>query len=128
MTVKDLLWKQYEQHIATYKFYLEILVKLVGVYFVVAGAMLSFYFANGGSDPDAKYSLYLPWLMSLGFFVFFSIGAHWSTVTRDDVFKLRDRLELDVAPELGVLTLLLIVFAVIMLAALCGFSYVLWFK
>lgn len=127
MNKTELLWKQYEQHIGTYKFYLEILVKLIGVYFVVAGAMLSFYFTNG-NDADAKLALYLPWLMSLGFLVFFSMGAYWSTVTRKDVFTLRDKLGLDVAPELGVLTLLLIIFTLIMLVALGGFSYILWLR
>jgi len=127
MNQTELWWKQYEQHIVTYKFYLEILVKLIGVYFVVAGAMLSFYFANG-NDADAKLALYLPLLMSLGFLVFFAMGAYWSTVTRKDVFTLRDKLGLEVAPELAVLTLLLFIFSLIMLAALCGFRYVLWFK
>ena len=127
MNQTEILWKQHEQHITTYKFYLEILVKLIGVYFVVSGAMLSFYFSNS-TETDAKLALYLPWLMSFGLLVFFSIGAYWSTITRSDVFVIRDQLGLEVAPELGVLTLLLIIFGLIMLAALGGFSYLLWFK
>jgi len=127
MNKEDVLWKQYEQHIHTYKFYLEIVVKLAGFYFVVTGAILSFYFSNT-HIVSAKYALYLPWLMTLGLFIFFSIGAIISTVTRKDVFELRDKLELDVAPELGVLTLLLAIFSVVLLACLVGISYVLWFQ
>jgi hypothetical protein len=119
------IWKQYDQHIATYKFYLEMLVKLMTMYFAVSGAMLSFYFTKT-DVATAKLALYLPWLMSIGLFIFFSIGAYLSTVTREDLFNLRDKLQLDVSPELGVLTMLLIIFSIITLACGIGLSYVLW--
>lgn len=83
------LWKKYDQHITTYKFYLDMLVKLVTMYLAVSGAMLSFYFTKT-EIPDAKLALYLPWLMSVGLFILFSIGAYLSTITRDDVFSIRD--------------------------------------
>lgn len=125
MEHSEKLWKQYEQHIATYKFYLEIIVKIMTMFFAVSGAMLSFYFTK--SDiPTAKLALYLPLIMSVGLFVFFSIGAYLSTVTRDDVFNLRDQLKLEVSPELGVLTLLLGIFSIITLACAIGLGYVLW--
>jgi hypothetical protein len=119
------IWKQYDQHIATYKFYLEMLVKLMTMYFAVSGAMLSFYFTKT-DVATAKLALYLPWLMSIGLFIFFSVGAYLSTVTREDLFNLRDKLQLDVSPELGVLTMLLIIFSIITLACGIGLSYVLW--
>lgn len=121
----EILWKQYDQHITTYKFYLEMLVKLLTMYFAVSGAMLSFYFTKTGI-PDAKLALYLPWLMSVGLFIFFSIGAYLSTITRDDVFSIRDQLGLQVSPELGVLTILLGIFSVVTLLCCVGLSYVLW--
>ena len=119
------LWKQYDQHIVTYKFYLEILVKLMTMYFAVSGAMLSFYFTKT-DIPSAKLALYLPWLMSVGLFIFFCVGAYLSMITREDLFNLRDQLELDVSPELGVLTMLLVIFSIITLACGVGLSYVLW--
>ncbi len=125
MDNSEKLWKQYDQHISTYKFYLEILVKIMTMYFAVTGAMLSFYFTKAGI-PTAKLALYLPWLMSIGLCIFFSVGAYLSTITREDVFNLRDQLELEVSPELGVLTMLLVIFAVITLAGIVGLSYVLW--
>jgi len=109
MENSEKLWKQYDQHIVTYKFYLEILVKLMTMYFAVSGAMLSFYFTKT-DVATAKLALYLPWLMSFGLFIFFSVGAYLSTITREDLFNLRDQLDLDVSPELGVLTMLLIIF------------------
>jgi hypothetical protein len=126
MDNSEKLWKQYDQHIVSYKFYLEILVKLMTMYFAVSGAMLSFYFTKVDIST-AKLALYLPWLMSVGLFIFFSIGAYLSTITRKDVFNLRDQLELAVSPELGVLTMLLVIFAIITLSCGAGLSYVLWF-
>lgn len=127
MDKTEILWKQYEQHITTYKFYLDLLVKLMTMYFAVSGAMLSFYFTKTEVE-SAKLALYLPWLMSIGLFLFFSIGAYLSTITREDVFDIRDQLELEVSPELGVLTLLLIVFSLVTFLCGLGLSYVLWWQ
>ena len=125
MTKSEILWKQYQQHIDTYKFYLDITVKLVGFYFAVSGAMLSFYYTHTDIE-SAKLALYLPWLMSLGLFVLFTVGARLSVITRNDLFKIRDELELDVAPDLGMLTILLSIFSLVVLACLIGLSYVVW--
>ncbi|PXX93811.1 hypothetical protein DIT71_03160 [Marinobacter vulgaris] len=118
-------WCQYQQHIETYKFYIEMAVKIIGLYFAVSGAMLSFYFANTDTE-QAKLALYLPWLIGIGLSLFFTTGAVLSVVTRDDVFKLREKLGLEVAPETGVLTLLLGIFSIVLVACVIGFSYVLW--
>ncbi len=55
MEYSEKLWKQYDQHIATYKFYLEMLVKLMTMFFAVSGAMISFYcLLLGGLKPPAS--------------------------------------------------------------------------
>lgn len=74
MSENEILWKQYDQHINTYKFYLDMLIKIMTMYFAVSGAMLSFYFTKT-EIPDAKLALYLPWLMSIGLFIF-SLWVH----------------------------------------------------
>ncbi|MEA2118029.1 hypothetical protein [Halovibrio sp. HP20-50] len=125
MEQSEIDWRQYQQHIDTYKFYLEIVVKIIGLYFAVSGAMLSFYFANTESE-HAKLALYLPWLIGVGLAIFFSIGAWLSIVTRDDIFELREKLGLQVAPETGVLALLLVIFSIVLIACVAGISYVLW--
>lgn len=125
MDQSEINWRQYQLHIDTYKFYLEIVVKIIGLYFAVSGAMLSFYFANTESD-HAKLALYLPWLIGIGLAIFFSIGAWLSIVTRDDIFELSEELGLRVAPETGVLALLLVIFSVVLIACVVGISYVLW--
>ena len=125
MDQSEIYWRQYQQHIDTYKFYLEIVVKLVGLYFAVSGAMLSFYFTNTASEY-AKLALYLPWLVGIGLATFFVIGAILNSVTRRDVYELRDALNLKVAPEFGVLTLLLAIFSLVLVVCVGGLSYVLW--
>ncbi|MES2918984.1 MAG: hypothetical protein V4729_10260 [Pseudomonadota bacterium] len=125
MEHREILWRQYNQHIETYKFYLEIVIKLLGFYFAISGAMLSFYFSNAANE-SAKYSLYLPFFMGLGLLTFFVIGAVLSAITRNDVFEIRDELGLKVSPELGVLTLLLVIFSVVLVLCIGGIGYVLW--
>jgi hypothetical protein len=127
MSEIEILWKQYDQHITTYKFYLDMLIKLMTMYFAVSGAMLSFYFTKTEIE-SAKLALYLPWLMSVGLFIFFSVGAYLSTITREDVFSIRDQLELEVSPELGVLTMLLGIFSIVTLLCGVGLGYVLWWQ
>lgn len=125
MKQSEVAWRQYQQHIETYKFYLELVVKLVSLYFAITGAMLSFYFANADSE-HVKLALYLPWLFGLGLAVFFTIGAWLSIVTRRDVFDLAEELKLQTAPEIGVLALLLVIFSVVLITCVIGISYVLW--
>jgi len=119
MDQSEIAWRQYQQHIDTYKFYLELVVKIIGLYFAVSGVMLSFYFANTDSE-HAKLALYLPWLIGLGLTIFFSIGACLSIVTRNDIFDLGKKLDLEVTPETGVLTLLLAIFSFVLIACVIG--------
>jgi hypothetical protein len=125
MDKSEIAWRQYQQHIDTYKFYLELVVKIIGLYFAVSGAMLSFYFANTDSE-HAKLALYLPWLIGVGLTILFSIGAWLSIVTREDIVDLGEKLELQVTPETGLLTLLLAIFSLVLIACVFGISYVIW--
>jgi hypothetical protein len=122
---KEIRWRQYQQHIDTYKFYLDLVVKLMGFYFAISGAIVSYYSTHAASE-HAELSLYLPLIMGIGLFVFFSIGAYLSLITRGDVFELRDSLGLWVAPETGVLTMLLTIFSIVILLCVSGLGYVLW--
>ena len=122
---KEILWRQYQQHIDTYKFYLDIVVKLMTFYFAISGAIFSFYASNSNSE-NIKLALFLPFIMGIGLLIFFSIGAILSLVTRNDVFEIRDLLGLQVAPETGVLTLLLSIFSVVLIVCVGGMGYVLW--
>lgn len=112
MDDRELLWRQYELNVDLYKGYLDLVVKMNVFYYAVTGAILSFYFAN--QNDLTQLSLVLPLLMSLALGTFFVIGAWLARVPREETFKIRDALGLIAAPEIGVLILLLWVFAVLM--------------
>ena len=118
-------WKQYEQHISLYKFYLEVVVKINAFHFAISGAIFTFYFANK-TEPHIHWALALPILLSFCLFCLFIFGAVSNLVTRQDVFNLRDKLGLQVAPELLVLTVFLSIFAVANLLTAGGATYVLF--
>ena len=127
MNDRELLWSQYKQNVDLYKFYMELLLKLETFYYAITGAIFSYYFSNVGI-PEIKYSLFLPLIMSVAFAGFFIYGAVLISITREETFKLRDALGLQVAPDLGVLSVLLYIFAIISLLVAAVSGYVLWCK
>ena len=124
MEPTDLLWRQYQQNVELYKFYMELTVKFNVFYYAVTGAVFSFFFANT-SLPNIKYSLLLPLLMSIAFAIFFVYGAILTRVLRQETFNIRDALRLQAAPDVGVLSVLLYIFAVVFLAVAIGCGIVL---
>ena len=110
---KDLLWKQYGLHVDLYKHYLDLVLKFNIFYYASTGAILSFYFSK--TDVNLiKYSLLFPVLSSCCFGFLFLYGATQLKVTRQEMFDIRDKLDLDTAPEFNVLSVLLLVSALLM--------------
>ncbi len=124
MNEQELLWRQYDKHIELYRFYLEIVVKINAFHYAISGAIFSFYFANK-LEPSIKWAIALPALLSLSLAVLFAYGAWANLVSRKDVFDLRDKMGLEVAPELMVLTVLLGIFCVANFLTFGGAIYVL---
>ena len=119
---KELLWRQYQLQIDLYKFYFELTVKFTAFYFAVTGAILSFYFSK--IDVGLiRFSLDFPILMSVGFGGIYLFGARLLGVTRQDIFDLRDKLDLDVAPDAAVLTVFLLVNAILMIIVALVLAY-----
>ena len=111
---KDLLWKQYELHVGLYKTYLGLALKFNVFYYAATGAILSYFFSKT-DVPLIKYSLLFPIIMSLGFAILFIYSAVALRITRQNVFDLRDKLGFETAPELNVLSILLIISAALMI-------------
>jgi len=101
--IHEILLKQYHIHIDLYKHYLELSLKVNIFYYAVTGAILSFYFSNPYSSKIIKYSLILPFLMSILFATIFIYSSIILNVTRNEVFQIRDWLGLRTAPEFNVL-------------------------
>ena len=120
----DLLWKQYCLHVDLYKFYLEIAVKVNVFYYAITGGILSFYFGNP-QEQLAKYALVLPAIMSAALGILFLVGSALLLLTRREVFSIRDKLGLETAPELGVLSLFLVTFGIIFIGVSCGIWWLL---
>jgi hypothetical protein len=126
MDNRELLWRQYQLNIDLYKGYLDLIVKINVFYYAITGAILSYYFAN--QNNLTKLSLLLPLLMSLALGMFFLIGAWLARVPREETFQIRDALGLMAAPELGILILLLGIFALLMFLVAGGLIWLLWIK
>jgi hypothetical protein len=116
---RDSLWKQYQLHIDLYKYYLDMVIKFNVFYYAVTGAILSFYFSKTEVSL-IRYSLLFPILLSVSFGGFFLYGSTLLEVVRQEVFDIRDKLQLDTAPEMNVLKILLRITAVLFLfVAIC---------
>lgn len=124
MERNEILWRQYQQNIELYKFYMELVVKFNVFYYAVTGAILSFFFANP-DIPKLKYSLVLPLVMSIAFAALSVYGAILTRDLREETFNVRDKLKLDVAPDVGVLSKVLYMFAGVFAITALGCGYLL---
>jgi len=102
-TIRETLLRQYQIHVDLYKHYLELSLKVNIFYYAITGAILSFYFTRPHDYYFIKYSLILPFLMSLLFAGIFIYSSIILNVTRKEVFQIRDWLGLRTAPEFNVL-------------------------
>lgn len=122
---KEILWRQLSQNIELYKFYMELVVKFNVLYYAVTGAIISFFLAHPEID-DLKFSLILPFIMSIAFGGFFIHGANLMDFLRQNVFDIRDALKLSVAPDVGVLSTLLYIFSTVYFLIAGGCFYLFW--
>lgn len=108
------LWKQYEISVDLYKHYLKLVIEMNVFYYAITGAIVSYYFAHRTEEPEIRFALVLPILMSLLLAGFFIYGSIMNRFSRVDMFRIRDALGLRVAPEFAVLSWLLVIFAALM--------------
>lgn len=115
MSNDEILWKQYQTNVELFKFYMDLVVKFNVFFYAVTGAIISFVLAQVGASAMVRWALALPLVMSLCFAVFFVYGAVLMRILRNETFELRDALHLRAAPDVGVLSILLLLFAFIYL-------------
>jgi hypothetical protein len=84
---RELFWREYQMSIDLYKFYVELVVKLIVAYYAITGGILSFYFAQN-TRPLARWALVLPSLLSAALAVLFRWGVGLWQIVRDDAFEL----------------------------------------
>ena len=120
MDAPELLWRQYQQNVDLYKFYMDLTVKFNVFFYAVTGAILSFALAQQKGHELVRFSLLLPLVMSLCFAGFFVYGGLLMRVLRRETFAIRDALKLQAAPDVGVLSVLLYLFAFVFLLIAIG--------
>jgi len=125
MEKTEILWKQYQQNVDLYKFYMDLVIKFNIFYYAVTGGIVSFYFANSYIE-NVKYLLLLPILISICFAGFFIYGAILMKSLKKEVFEIRDKLTLTVAPDVGVLSVLLYIFSVIYIIISISLGYLIY--
>src|ERR1022692_4462331 len=98
----EILWRQYNLYVDLYKFYMEVVLKLNIFFYAITGGILTFYLAHPGIAL-IRYALLLPALMSLAFSGVFFYGARLLRPVRHDLFRIRDALKLETAPDIHIL-------------------------
>lgn len=124
MTQQEIYWRQYQLNIETYRGYLELVLKINGLYYAITGAIVSYYFSHA-AEQAMQLSLLLPLIMSVALAIFFVLGAFAARVTRRETFDLRDKLGLAATAEMAVLIVLLGISAGLMLIVACGLGWLL---
>jgi len=114
MDERDLLWKQYALNVDLYKFYLDLVVKVNAFYYAITGAILAYYFQHS-TERLSRFAVLLPILFSLALSAIFIYGSFLLRVVRTELFKIRDALGLETAPEIMVLIVFLRVFSGILI-------------
>jgi hypothetical protein len=100
---QDKEWREYQQLVDLYQFYLDLVVKTVAAYFVIVGAILTVVLANVDSEPIIVISLVVPVLLSL----LLAIGARRAkpqvTELRQGMDELGAALRVRVTPHIQIL-------------------------
>lgn len=120
MDLPELLWRQYQQNVDLYKFYMDLTIKFNVFFYAVTGAILSFALAQHNGNDLIRFSLLLPLAMCACFSGFFIYGGVLMRVLRRETFAIRDSLKLQAAPDVGVLSVLLYLFAFVYLLIAIG--------
>jgi hypothetical protein len=122
---RELLWRQYSMAIDLFKHYLKLAVELNVFFYAITGGVISYYFAHS-AEKLIPYALLLPILMSIFFALFFLYGAYLMRYLRQEVFDIRDALQLKTAPDLQVLSFFLVVSALLMVVVAIGLGFVVY--
>jgi len=111
---RDERWKEYNLHIDLYKYYLELSLKANLFFYAITGTIVGFYLTH----PEVGYkkvSLLLPILLSLALGgIFIHGGILWIRVS-GIIRETRRELNIKKAPDINLMTTLLIVFGFIFL-------------
>jgi len=128
MDDKQLLWNRYNLHIELYIKYMDMLLKLGLFYYGITGALLSFYFKNGGNGTMLEYSLLLPILFGLGFVSLFIFADRALNISQKDILELVRDMEFKYYVNTKALIYSIRISAVVMIITVLGITVVFFCK
>ena len=114
---REALWKEYDYHIGLYKYYLTTGLNANIFFFAITGAILAFIYKDQQS-PRTGFSpaLLLPLLINISLGVVFIYGwSLWKQITWT-VKVIKRQLEIKRAPDIQILSVLLLAFGIIYFA------------
>ena len=123
----EVAWRQYELPVGLYKFYLDFALKTNVLYYGITGAILAYVFSSSGTSL-IRWALGLPIVMGLGIAAVFLYGSCLLKPIREEVFRVVfDSLDLQVAPDIQVLTVILRFFSCLfILVSVVMFWLMMW--
>lgn len=107
----ELTWKKYKLEVQLFRSYLDLVIKINLFYYIVTGAIISYYLANK-SEQYIIYSLLLPMLMSFSLCAYFIYAAVLAENARKSIRGLAFELKQSVYPEARILVFLIIISAI----------------
>jgi hypothetical protein len=120
MDEKELLWKKYEHDVLLHRDYLNLVLKINIFYYAVTGAIISFYFVQQ-DEPLIKFSLLLPFAMSVALAVFFYKAAKAADISHSNIETIAGQIGFEVFSAVGtVLAFLLRIFLLLMIVSALG--------
>ena len=119
-----LLIEEYKLQIETYRFYLDLVVKMNLFFYAVTGGILSFYFSSENKS-SLELALVLPLVMSALLFAFFLFGGIANKNSQHQVKLLAEQLGFKVYHAVITLTYLLYGCCLLMLLVFIGLLAVL---
>ena len=123
----NLLWKQYLVYVDLFKFYVDITWKATTWFYVITGAILVYYFDHiGGENLFLRYSLFLPFILSLGFSLIYGRGLRETLELENNLEYIAEHLELPGKPHVDVLGRFLMAACVLFLLTALGLLFIFW--
>lgn len=122
MDATELKWNQYKLNIDVYKGYLDLAIKLNGLYYAATAAIVTFVLANR-AEQLFHWLLIFPIVVGILLSSFFLLGADALRVTRNETFKLRDELGFKATHDVGFAAVLLILSVVLLILVMAGLFF-----
>lgn len=100
------LWREYQMSVDLYKFYIDMVIKMLVWYYAVTGGIISFHLTRT-APSFARWALVLPLIVSVALAALFVWGARRWQPVRNNAVALSELLKLTDYFELRALDLLL---------------------